>query len=170
MLLRRRPLSARPARTQLRQARIVGKPRELDAAVTGDAIEAEHGSSVERRRTASDFARCDAIRLPSARSRASASPDPGRATVRGERARRRGSDCQLARWLRAGCRKHDWPAARAPRSAFTIALPAETSRMSRLGCTAPTDLADSLWRANRDTLPKRDSPCRRNAAANSELR
>jgi hypothetical protein len=46
--------------------------------------------------------------------------------------------------------------ARNPRAAFTSVLPAETIEdvSSRVYGTA--ELADSLWRANRDALPKRD--------------
>jgi hypothetical protein len=46
---------------------------------------------------------------------------------------------------------------RGPQSAFTIALPAETIEDVSSRVYGTVDLADSLWRANRDTLPKRDS-------------
>jgi hypothetical protein len=45
-----------------------------------------------------------------------------------------------------------------PRSAFTVALPSETIEDVSGRVYGTAELADSLWRANRDTLPKRDSP------------
>ena len=49
-------------------------------------------------------------------------------------------------------------AARSPRSAFTIVLSKETIEDVSSRVYGTSDLADSLWRANRDALPKRDSP------------
>jgi hypothetical protein len=45
-----------------------------------------------------------------------------------------------------------------PRSAFTIALREETIEAISSRVYGTTEFADLLWRANRDTLPKRDSP------------
>ncbi len=47
---------------------------------------------------------------------------------------------------------------RAPRTAFTITLPSETVEDVCVRVYGTKDLADSLWRSNRDTLPRRDSP------------
>jgi hypothetical protein len=49
-------------------------------------------------------------------------------------------------------------AARAPRAAFTVVSSAETIHDVALRVYGSTDGADSLWRANRDALPRRDSP------------
>ncbi len=48
--------------------------------------------------------------------------------------------------------------ARAPRSAFTIVEPSETIEDVSSRVYGTTREADSLWRANRDTLPQRGSP------------
>jgi hypothetical protein len=44
-----------------------------------------------------------------------------------------------------------------PRSAFTIAQPSETLEDVSFRVYGTTELADSLWQANRDTLPNRKS-------------
>jgi hypothetical protein len=49
-------------------------------------------------------------------------------------------------------------AARAPRAAFTVVSAAETIQDVALRVYGSTDGVDSLWRANRDALPRRDSP------------
>ena len=48
--------------------------------------------------------------------------------------------------------------ARGPRSAFTVVEPSETIEDVSSRVYGTTKEADSLWRANRDTLPQRDSP------------
>jgi hypothetical protein len=45
-----------------------------------------------------------------------------------------------------------------PRSAFTVVQAAETIEEVALRVYGTTAEADSLWRANRDALPRRDSP------------
>ena len=45
-----------------------------------------------------------------------------------------------------------------PRSAFTVALPSETIEDVSGRVYGTAEVADSLWRANRDTLPQRNSP------------
>ena len=47
---------------------------------------------------------------------------------------------------------------RTRRSAFTVTLPSETVEDVCVRVYGTKDLADSLWRSNRDTLPRRDSP------------
>ena len=46
----------------------------------------------------------------------------------------------------------------APRSAFTVTLPRETIEDVASRVYGTIDLADALWRANRDALPKRNMP------------
>jgi hypothetical protein len=48
--------------------------------------------------------------------------------------------------------------ARSPRSAFTVVEPSETIEDVSSRVYGTNLLADSIWRANRDTLPQRDSP------------
>jgi nucleoid-associated protein YgaU len=48
--------------------------------------------------------------------------------------------------------------ARGPRSAFTVVERSETIEDVSSRVYGTTLLADSIWRANRDTLPQRDSP------------
>jgi hypothetical protein len=45
-----------------------------------------------------------------------------------------------------------------PRSAFTVALPSETIEDVSGRVYGTAEVADSLWRANRDTLPQHNSP------------
>lgn len=45
-----------------------------------------------------------------------------------------------------------------PRLAFTVALPSETIEDVSGRVYGTAEVADSLWRANRDTLPQRNSP------------
>ncbi len=46
----------------------------------------------------------------------------------------------------------------APRTGFTVTLPSETVEDVCERVYGTKGLADSLWRSNRDTLPRRDSP------------
>jgi nucleoid-associated protein YgaU len=58
-----------------------------------------------------------------------------------------------------GPKPHDLVAvARQPRAAFTVVNAAETIQDVALRVYGSTVQVDSLWRANRDALPRRDSP------------
>jgi hypothetical protein len=58
----------------------------------------------------------------------------------------------------ASSTSHKTASARGPRSAFTVVEPSETIEDVASRVYGTTLLADSLWRANRDTLPQRKSP------------
>jgi hypothetical protein len=55
-------------------------------------------------------------------------------------------------------KSQEMPSARSPRSAFTVVEPSETIEDVSSRVYGTTGEADLLWRANRDTLPQRDSP------------